>query len=251
MKREPSQTNLAASPTQHRRFGRAEWMLLAALLGVAAVAILVMVVPGFVEGLDQFFNRWKNLAVDHGYLGVFLAMFIGNLTIIIILPTTIVPFLVAAAGLNPIVIGIVSGLGAELGEMLGYVLGRWFASTLERKKPQTYSIVRRIVEVRPRAIPLLLYIFSVFPFPDDVLFIPLGLVRYPLWKLVWPSLLGKVTAGLIIAWTGSTASVIVGAQAVSRAAVFRELAFVGFLVLVVYVFVKIPWATVLRRFSRT
>lgn len=231
------------------RFGRAE-VFLGVSLGLLTVAALVVSLePKLIGTLDQLFGGWQRLAVRYGYLGVFLSMLIGNLTIVIILPTTVVPFLVAATGLNPFFIALLSGLGAELGELLGYLIGRWGSRVVERHRPEGYTAVRRIIQRRPRAIPLLLYFFSTLPLPDDILFVPLGVARYPFWKLLWPSLAGKVTAGLAIAFSGVGAEAIVAEGVVTLGSVLRQIGFLAAIVVFFYLLLKIRWTAVLRRFS--
>ncbi|MEJ2251642.1 MAG: hypothetical protein P8Y97_18545, partial [Candidatus Lokiarchaeota archaeon] len=43
----------------------------------------------------------------------------------------------------------------------------------------------------PKRVPLYVFIFALTPLPDDILFLPLGMIRYPPWKAIIPGWLGK------------------------------------------------------------
>lgn len=243
---EPPETSI---PKPARRFGHAERFLAIATALLIALAVIILFRQDWIARLNQTFSGWQALAVQHGYWGVFVAMLVGNVTIVILLPTTVVPFLVAASGLDPIAIAIISGLGAELGECSGYILGRWGSRYVQRKEPEAYRMVESIAAKRPRSIPVLLYIFSVLPLPDDVLFIPLGLIRYPFWKLFWPSLLGKITAGFFIAYGGVLTKGFLENSTITLGSVLWQVAALEGLVVVMYIFLRLPWTAVLRRFA--
>ncbi len=40
--------------------------------------------------------------------------------------------------------------------------------------------------------PATIFLFALTPLPDDLLFIPLGVMRYPFWKAFIPALFGKM-----------------------------------------------------------
>lgn len=238
-----------ATPVPQKKFNGPEWFLLVSTLILIALTILITLRPDLIQRIDHWMNGWQDLAVRHGLLGVFLAMVIGNLTIVVILPTTVVPFLVAASGVDPFLVALASGIGAEIGELSGYVIGRWGSKYLQRKEPKAYELVRGIVEHRPRAVPLLLYTFSALPLPDDILFIPLGLIRYRFWKLFWPSVLGKITAGIFIGWGGALTKSVVESTTVTFGQMLTQIGLLFGLVLFMYILFKVPWHGVLKKFA--
>lgn len=233
-----------------KRFGGTEWFLVVGLAMLGALSVLLWVHSDFIGQLNAKLLAGQELAVRYGYLGVFLSMLVGNLTIMIVLPTTIVPFLVAAAGVNPLWVGAASGLGAELGEYSGYVLGWMGSGLVANKYPDAYARVRRIAERRRWAIPILLFLFSLLPLPDDVLFIPLGIIRYPVWKVFIPSVLGKIIAGWFIAYGGRVSGSLLANRTLSAADLFGQIGFLGALVIFTYFLMKLPWGAVLKRFDR-
>ncbi len=231
------------------RFGHAEWFLAMSTALLIGLAAFVASRPDLVQALDRTFADWRSVAVQYGYVGVFVSMLIGNLTIVVVLPTTIVPFLAASAGFNPIAVGVLSGLGAELGELSGYFLGLWGSRAIERRNPEGYATIRELIRRRPRLIPVLLFCFSLLPLPDDVLFVPLGLARYPLWKLFWPSVLGKISAGLVIGLGGSLTRQLIVTPLVSTGDLWLHVGSLFVLILIVYGMWRMPWWSLLRRLN--
>jgi membrane protein DedA with SNARE-associated domain len=49
---------------------------------------------------------------------------------------------------------------------------------------------------------LLVLLFALLPLPDDVLLVPLGMIKYNLWKLVSAMFLGKTLMCLAISYAG-------------------------------------------------
>lgn len=231
------------------RFGRAEWVTVSALLFLTFLVVGVSTIPIIAESYNWLNELWTNWAIRYGYLGAFLAALVGNLTIIIVFPYTIVTFFLATTGgLDLFLLGVLTGVGAYLGELSGYIIGRWGSKRFQQAKPEEYEALERIVDYRPRFVQLLLFLFSILPLPDDVLFIPLGMLRYPLWKLTWPAVLGKVGAGLIITYSASIAVRWFGhADATSPSAILSQLGGLFALTLVMYAIFKLDWQKMMHR----
>ena len=70
-----------------------------------------------------------------GYIGAFLAGLLGSSSLFIsIFPSFIVVPILAATSLNPIVVGILAGIGAGLGQYLHYYIGSGGRHLLSEKK---------------------------------------------------------------------------------------------------------------------
>ncbi len=59
-----------------------------------------------------------------------------------------------------------------------------------------------LVKLFGRYGPLAIFAFALTPLPDDLLFIPLGIMRYKLVKALIPALLGKILMLFILAYFG-------------------------------------------------
>jgi membrane protein YqaA with SNARE-associated domain len=83
----------------------------AAMLVITVASLWLAVHPAWVMGL----GRW-------GYVGAFLISMIASATVILPAPGFAVVIAMGAA-LDPLLLGVVSGLGSALGELSGYLIG--------------------------------------------------------------------------------------------------------------------------------
>jgi membrane protein YqaA with SNARE-associated domain len=125
-------------------------------------------------------GRFTSSAV--GYPTIWLFSFIGSASVIIPLPAPagVCVGATPAFGLNPWVIGVVSGTAEVLGELTGYMAGSTGRSIVEKHK--WYATVRRWVERRG---VFVLFFMSVVPNPlFDIVGIAAGSIGYPLRRFV-------------------------------------------------------------------
>jgi membrane protein YqaA with SNARE-associated domain len=117
---------------------------------------------------------------------------------------------------------IAAGLGCALGESTSYLVGRGIKTAFEKKKLKKENEDARskqdgnfkqdlepepeekkgllnnmdgfgkLLNKNPRAIPFFVFVFALTPAPDDALYVPLGLIKYPFWKCLIPGWLGKI-----------------------------------------------------------
>lgn len=136
-----------------------------------------------------------------GYLGIFIINFVSSATVLFPVPGVASVF-VGGAIWNPVLVGLVSGIGAALGEMLGYLLGyggRGLLKSWEKKrwfsKTQYYFHKRGFLTV---------FVFAMIPLPFfDVIGLLAGALNYPIWKFGAATLVGRVLRNFLIAWTGA------------------------------------------------
>lgn len=94
------------------------------------------------------------------------------------------------------IIGIVliGGLGSALGELTGYIVGYGTRKIAEEKNSDLLNNMdgfgKMILENEKRT-PLYVFLFALTPLPDDLLFLPLGMMKYSFWKCIIPGWLGK------------------------------------------------------------
>ncbi|MGD9131817.1 MAG: VTT domain-containing protein [Candidatus Bathyarchaeota archaeon] len=143
------------------------------------------------EWMEQFGHQF-------GYLGVFIISFIGSVSVIFPIPYTIVIYLLGAV-LDPFFVAVSGGLGSALGEFSGYALGYYGRTVVskERRRKMDY-----MVKLFDRYGPVAIFLFALTPLPDDLLFIPLGVMRYAFWKAFIPAVLGKMLMTFILAYSG-------------------------------------------------
>lgn len=143
------------------------------------------------EWMEQF-------ALQFGYLGVFMISFIGSASVIFPVPYTIVIFILGGM-LDPLFVAISGGLGSALGEFSGYILGYYGRKIVSAERRRKMNYMLRIFEKHG---PVTIFLFALTPLPDDLLFIPLGVMRYPFLRAFIPALLGKIFMTFILAYSG-------------------------------------------------
>ena len=141
---------------------------------------------------------WLTYLQQFGYPGVFLISLIGALSIIFPIPYTVLLYALGAS-LDPVLLALSSGLGAALGEISGYYAGYYGRAIISEKMKRKMDF---LVKIFMRYGAVTVFIFALTPLPDDLLFIPLGIMRYNLPKTLIAAFLGKLLMSLIIAYSG-------------------------------------------------
>ncbi len=99
------------------------------------------------------------------------------------------PFWLEIVGL-----AVAGGLGCALGEFTGYAVGYGTKKYTDQAHSDLLKNIdgfgKLILENRKR-VPLYIFIFALTPLPDDLLFLPLGMMKYPFWKCILPGWAGK------------------------------------------------------------
>jgi membrane protein YqaA with SNARE-associated domain len=133
----------------------------------------------------------------YGYLGVFLISIISSASIVIPVPSWI---LVAALGaiLNPVLVGIVSGIGGTIGEMTGYVLGYGGRLAIDN-----VALYNRMVKWMKRWGSVTIFVLALIPNPlFDVAGAAAGLLRFPVWKFILFGAAGRIPKNILFAYIG-------------------------------------------------
>ena len=164
---------------------------------LALVTIVAVVV-----GLQLYYGLHPERLVELGnqfYWGAFLISLVGNATIlfpgaVIVMLSNMGALIYSVDGLiGPIVIGLVGGVGAAIGEITGYFAGYSGRNVVERKK--IYSQVE--VWVKRWGAPAI-FIFSLVPFVFDLVGIVAGVLRFPFWKFFVLCWLGRTILYVVI-----------------------------------------------------
>jgi len=135
----------------------------------------------------------------YGYLGAFVVCIIGNVSVFIPIPFALIVYAFGAT-LNPLLLGLVCGLGSTIGEMVSYVLGWGGRKVIESRYGSRLDAVEKLIE---RYGALSVFLFALLPLPDDLLLIPLGMMKYDVRKTFIAMLLGKTIMCLSLAYAGA------------------------------------------------
>jgi membrane protein YqaA with SNARE-associated domain len=137
-------------------------------------------------------------ALQFGYLGVFLISFIGSVSVIFPIPYTLAIFVLGGI-LDPTLVAVCGGVGAAIGGFSGYAIGYYGRSIVNEQRQKKMDYMVKLFDKYGAAA---IFLFALTPLPDDLLFIPLGVMRYPFWKAFIPALLGKTAMTFILAYSG-------------------------------------------------
>lgn len=138
-----------------------------------------------------------------GYLGLFLANALANATIILATPVALTAF-VGGGILNPFLVGIVSGLGAAVGELVGYLLGASGKDILNRLGDQQKQWLEKTELWLKKGGMAAIFLVSLIPNPFfDLVGIAVGILDYPLGKFFLATAAGRILRNLLLALSGA------------------------------------------------
>jgi membrane protein YqaA with SNARE-associated domain len=161
--------------------------LLATLAIIATVSVIYFKNP----------NIFKNLEA-YGYAGVFVISVFLNATLIIPVSNMTIIMAMGAALPSPLIVGLVGGIGAGIGEMTGYLAGRSGQGLL--KKNRFYIRVEKWVK---RWGWITIFVLSIFPAFFDVAGIIAGAMRMPVWKFFLACWMGRTIIYITVAYLAS------------------------------------------------
>lgn len=164
--------------------------LLALLPIVAAIALSAALVV--------FWGRLSDFK-HYGYLGAFVISVLSSATLIVPVPGLAVVFALGGL-LNPVFVGVASGLGEPLGELTRYIAGRGGHTALKADNSVQYQ---RLEGWMRRRGMLIVFVGSSFPNPAFFLIgAAAGAIKMPLWKFLLSCWGGKTVKGVAIAFAG-------------------------------------------------
>ncbi len=148
--------------------------------------------------MADFLTTLTNLALQYGYLGVFGTALLGSVVPFLPVPYLIIVVLLSNR-LDPLALGIAAGLGATVGKTTSYFLGR---SGYLLSKGSTKKKMDTLRSLAGKYGDLAVFIFALTPLPDDVCFVPIGVMRFPFWRFLLANAAGKLGEALFVAYFG-------------------------------------------------
>jgi membrane protein YqaA with SNARE-associated domain len=199
--------------------------------------------------LQEIAQWMQNFAVQYGYLGIFLISLFGAMSIFVPIPYTVVIFILGGLQtFNPLLIAVAAGVGSTIGEFSGYLIGAGGRKVISNKYKKKMNF---LVKLFNKYGAVVIFIFALTPLPDDLLFIPLGVMRYSLLRAFVPALLGKFLSNLIIAYSGRLSLEIVknifGVEGEGMSLVIGTIIGIVLLVIVFIIMFKVDWE---KRFAK-
>jgi membrane protein YqaA with SNARE-associated domain len=196
----------------------------------------------------------KNFALQYGYFGIFLISFLGATSVFIPIPYTVVIFTLGGFRIggnwafDPLWIAVAAGTGAAIGEFSGYLIGFGGRRVIGEKYKKKMDFLTKLFK---KFGPIMIFVFALTPLPDDLLFIPLGIMRYSLLKAFIPALLGKFVSNFIIAYSGRLSLTIIrdlfGVEGEGMSALIGIILALVLMVIIFVIMFKVDWE---KRFAK-
>ena len=205
--------------------------------------------------LQDIENWLKDFAVQYSYFGIFVISLLGATSIFVPIPYTIVIFILGGLQdtlgnwvFEPLWIAVAAGAGAAVGEFSGYIIGFGGRRVIGEKYKKKMDFLMKLFK---RFGPIAIFVFALTPLPDDLLFIPLGVIRYSLLRAFIPALLGKFFSNLIIAYSGRLSLEIVksifGVEGEGTSLLVGTVIGIVLLIIVLIIMFKVDWE---KRFAK-
>lgn len=163
------------------------------------VRILILV---FVISLTIYLILIRERIQDfeqYGYPGLFLVSLLSSATVLVPVPGVLVTSAFGAI-FNPILVALVSGVGAGLGELSGYLAGFSGRAVVEKVEKH-----QRLERWMAKYGDITIMVLAIIPNPAfDMAGMTAGALKLPIWRfLIWV-ILGKILKMLAFAYGGAT-----------------------------------------------
>ena len=181
------------------RLARRRWYKRAfgfALLVVVLVAIVILTIRIPPTVLVE------TIGVQNGYLLAFLVSLFGGFSAAGSVSFISTLLALTAGGLNPVYLGIISGVSLALGDTFMFFIARKGRALIEGKWHERIERFAQLVQKKiwsRRLIPVIAYVYIGFsPLPNDMLIAALAAIQYPPKRTHLLIIAGDVTFALVI-----------------------------------------------------
>ena len=163
----------------------------------------------FISDNPEFFN---SIVSQYGLLGLFIAGIIANATIFLPVPLDVLVIFIGAnpglVGLQPglfsyVIMAVIVGLGATIGEMTAYIIGLQGLSIAERFGKEQVEKITQIKSNLGRGGTIVIFLGALVPFPFDFIGIAAGLVKFPPGKFFTVVFAGKTIKHFVAIMAGA------------------------------------------------
>lgn len=185
----------------------------------------------------------SSIVISYGYIGVFLASFLGSASIIFPIPYLIIFYYLGASRLlNPLLISIIGGIGATFGEFILYVVGYGGRKIVSERTIRNVEYFKHAID---KYGPIIIFIFAATPLPDDIIYPVLGIMKYNIIKTFIACFLGKTVLTGIVVYSGYFSyeyiSLLLGGNNIFSSVVVTILA-----VIFTIIVIKVDWSRIFR-----
>ncbi|PUA31410.1 MAG: hypothetical protein B9J98_06525 [Candidatus Terraquivivens tikiterensis] len=147
--------------------------------------------------LESFYGL-IDLFLSYGYFGSFVISFLGSLIPFLPLPY-LLPVVLLSMKLDPLLVGLLSGLGGSLGKVTSYVVGRFWRRLVSQDSRDRLDFFKSMID---KYGAIAVFLFALTPLPDDVIYIPMGIIGYGFLKFMLANCAGKIILAIFVSYLG-------------------------------------------------
>ena len=196
----------------------------------------------------QFLLDLAKAYIDqYGFPAIFVISLLSSLIIFVPIPY-FVPLAVAALQLDPTLVALTSTIGAVIAKVIIFRVSYYGGKIVNDK---TRKRMRPFEILVSRYGWLASFLAAATPIPDDLIYIPLGFVRYSLWKFTVSLFAGKFLLTFAMAW-GSRLSfpyvqLLIDQVRDPISALLVTIGFIAGSTIIILAIIKLNWEKLLAR----
>ncbi len=198
------------------KFKKADYIFLILIIIITVLSIDLFINISHREAIENIskYPPFQNL--ETGLLITFWVSLVGNL-LPVPTPYTIVvcfsslPFL-QMNFFVPLLVGFIASLGCLIGEMGGYLVGRGAAEVISDDRMENLKNYQQYLVNHPKLAPFLIFLFGFTPLNDDMIIVPLGMIKYDAKRTILFIWLGKLGLMVIFAYNVFNICQLIGGE---------------------------------------
>ena len=188
-------------------------------------------------------------AAGNPYTEAFLASTMGNLIPFFPIPYLALIFVISISfkEINLLALSFIGALGAALGKMVSYSIGRGGSKLLGRKYEKRFNALKKLLGKSPI---LAAFLAAASPLPDDIIFIPLGLIKYDLIKTFLACLAGKFVITSLTILLGRFSREVISLFFEEKENYFVIGASIIIILISIIIMIKVDWEKIVEKVGR-
>lgn len=230
------------------RIKKIDFIFIILIIILTIISLDLLINSSHREAIENISRYPQFQDLKSGLLITFLICLIGNLLPVPTPYTFVVCFSAQPFRemnvLFPLLVGLIASLGCLVGEMCGYFVGRGTSELISNERSQNLKNYQQYLVDHPKLAPLLIYIFGLTPLNDDMITIPLGLIKYDVKKTILWVWLGKLGLMLIFAYNIFNICIFLGGENW----IFSVIT-LYFTVITVYLMLRVNFIEIFKRFK--
>ena len=196
---------------------------------------------------ESFYQGIFEALQAYGYVGAFLISVLGSLIPFLPVPY-LIPIVLMSKTLDPLLLGILAGIGGAIGKLTSYGLGRFGRRLLKEERRRKMTILGRAIG---KYGALAVFLFALTPLPDDIIYIPIGLAGFDLIKFMFANALGKIILSWIVAYGGRLYFDLAGIFLGQGGGLTATLIALTAMIIITILLLRIDWEEVMKSAERS